>query len=360
MNLPFLQPYDLGAKLATRSISFENPTGARGAGGQAASPRGPGRKGSAVRHVHPGETVELADIEGPGTLRHIWATTHAQPEMLRGCLVRIFWDDQPHPCVEAPLGDFFGFAHGRTGAFQSCAHSVGGALGMNIWLPMPFVRRARIELRNESPVRLPFFYQVDCTLGDAHADDVGRLHVLFRRENPTAIGRDFELLPQRRGRIRFLGSVIGVRPLDPRWWGEGEMKAWIDDDARHATVVGTGTEDYVGRSWGIQANAVLYHGANWREHDDATKTGAVSIYRWHVPDPLLCERQMRVAIQQIGHAPTGHAHSIADYMAELYERQDDWSCATFWYQATPSDALPAIADAAERIRDLPPAPVQGE
>ncbi|MBV6415822.1 MAG: hypothetical protein CMLOHMNK_00343 [Steroidobacteraceae bacterium] len=356
MTQHFPAPFDLGTKITTRSISFENPAGARGAGGRAASPLGPGRKGSAVRHVHPGETIELANIEGPGTIRHIWATTHSKPEMLRGCLIRIYWDDSPHPGVEAPLGDFFGFAHGRTGAFQSCAHSVGAALGMNIWLPMPFVRRARVELCNEAPMRLPFFYQIDYTLGDPHPDDVGRLHVLFRRENPTTRGRDFELLPLRHGRIRFLGSVIGVRPLDPRWWGEGEMKAWIDDDDRLATIVGTGTEDYVGLSWGIQANAFLYHGANWRENDDATKTGAVSIYRWHLPDPLLCERRMRVAIQQIGHSPTGNARSIADYMAELYEREDDWSCASFWYQATPGEPLPAIPDAATRIRDLPAAP----
>lgn len=351
-----LQPFDLRTKLVTRSISFENLTGAPGTGGQAASPLGPGRKGSAVRHVHPGETIELANIEGPGTIRHLWVTTHSKPEMLRGCLIRIYWDDQPHPSIEAPLGDFFGFAHGRTTAFQSCAHSVGAALGMNMWLPMPFVRRARVEVCNEAAVRLPFFYQIDYTIGDDHADDVGRLHVLFRRENLTTPGRDFELLPAREGRIRFLGSVIGVRPLDPRWWGEGELKVWIDDDDRFATVVGTGTEDYVGLSWGIQSNAFLYHGANWRENDDSVKTGRVSMYRWHMTDPVLCERRMRVSIQQIGHSPTGSARSIAEYMAELYERADDWSCASFWYQSTPSDPLPAIASAEERIRDLPPPP----
>lgn len=355
MTIP-LQPFDLRTKLVTRSISFENPTGAPGAGGQAASPLGIGRKGSAVRHVHPGETLELANIEGPGTIRHIWVTTHVKPEMLRGCLIRIYWDDQPHPGVEAPLGDFFGFAHGRTGAFESCAHSVGAARGMNIWLPMPFVRRARVEVCNEAPMRLPFFFQIDYTLGDEHPDDVGRLHVLFRRENLTTPGSDFELLPTREGRIRFLGSVIGIRPLDPRWWGEGEVKMWIDDDDRFATVVGTGTEDYVGLSWGIQQNAFLYHGANWREKESSADTGRVSIYRWHIPDPVLCARRMRVTIQQIGHSPTGNARSIADYMAELYDRADDWSCASFWYEATPSAPLPAIPSAEERIRDLPPAP----
>lgn len=347
--------FDLDTKLRSRSISFENPTGAPGAGGRAASPLGPGRKGSAVRHVYPGDTVELANIEGPGTIRHIWATTQSNPQMLRGALIRVYWDDQPHPSIELPLGEFFGFAHGRTNAFQSCAHSVGAALGMNMWLPMPFVRRARIELVNEAPVRFPFFYQIDYTVGDVHDERVGRLHALFRRENPTTPQQDFELLPQRHGRIRFLGSVIGVRPLDPRWWGEGEVKIWLDDDTTHATIVGTGTEDYVGLSWGIQPNAFLYHGATWREHDDATTTGRVSIYRWHMRDPIVCERAIRVTVQQIGHSPSG-ATTIEQYMAELYDRPDDWSCATFWYEATPSAPLPPIPNAEVRLRDLPEQP----
>ena len=346
--------FDIPTNLRSRSISFENPSGAAGAGGRASSPLGPGRKGAPARLVQPSESVVLADIEGPGTIRHIWLTTHSKQELLRGCVIRAWWDDQPHPSIEAPLGDFFGFAHGGTPAFQSCAHSVGGALGMNIWLPMPFLRRARLELVNEASVRLPLFYQVDYTIGDEHDHAVGRLHVAFQRQNPTTAGCDFEVLPRRDGRIRYLGAVFGVRPLDPRWWGEGELKAWIDEDGEHATIVGTGTEDYVGLSWGIQSNAFLYHGANWRERDDATSTGAVSVYRWHALDPIVCERSMRVTIQQIGHSPTGNARSIDDYLAELYERADDWSCATFWYEAVPSAPLPPIPDAASRTRDLPP------
>lgn len=345
--------YEIPKNLRSRSISFENPTGAPGASARAASPLGAGRKGAPARLVQPGERVELANIEGPGTIRHVWLTTHSKQELLRGCVIRAWWDDQPHPSIEAPLGDFFGFAHGGTGAFQSCAHSVGAALGMNLWLPMPFVKRARIELVNEASVRLPLFYQVDYTVGDEHPHDVARLHVAFQRQNPTTPGQDFEILPRREGRIRYLGAVLGVRPLEARWWGEGEIKAWIDDDTTHPTLAGTGTEDYVGLSWGIQPNAFLYHGANWRERDDAIATGAVSMYRWHVLDPIVCERSLRVTIQQIGHSPTGKAKSIEDYLGELYERADDWSCATFWYESTPSAPLPAMPDATERIRDLP-------
>lgn len=345
--------YDIPRHLRSRSISFENPAGAPGAGARAASPLGVGRKGSPVRLVQPGDCVELADIEGPGTIRHIWLTTHSKQELLRGCLIRAWWDDQSHPSIEAPIGDFFGFAHGGTPAFQSCAHSVGAALGMNIWLPMPFVRRARFEIVNEASVRLPLFYQIDYTLGDGHPGDVARLHVAFQRQNPTMPTRDLEILPRREGRIRYFGTVLGVRPLDPRWWGEGEVKVWIDEDGEHPTIAGTGAEDYVGLSWGIQPNAFLYHGANWRERDDATSTGAVSMYRWHALDPIVCERSLRVSIQQIGHSPTGKARTIDDYLSELYERADDWSCATFWYEATPSMPLQPIPNARARTRDLP-------
>jgi hypothetical protein len=341
-------PYAIPPQLESRSISFENPTGEPGQGGRAASPLGVGRKGSAVQHVHDGETVVLADIRGCGTIRHIWMTTHDKPRLLRGALIRVYWEGQPHPAVELPLGEFFGFAHGRAGAFQSLFHSVSSAKGMNCWLPMPFRERARIEFVNRSGARLPLFYQVDYSLGDAHERDVGRLHALFRRENPTRSGQDFEILPERQGRIRYLGAVLGVRPQDPLWWGEGEMKAWIDGDGSegYPTICGTGSEDYVGLAFGIQNEAFLHHGCNYREKDDAADTGAVSLYRWHLADPIICRERLRVTIQQIGHRPTYRAQTIDDYKAELYQRADDWSAAAFWYEAAPSAPLPSCPDAA--------------
>ncbi len=342
--------------IESRSISFENPTGDRGAGGSAASPLGPGRKGDPVRHVHDGETVVLADIHGSGTVRHIWMTLHDKPQLLRGAFIVITWDDQAHPSVELPVGEFFGFAHGRSSAFQSCFHSVGSTRAMNCWLPMPFTSRARIEFHNRSGARLPLFYQVDYTLGDAHPDDVGRLHACFRRQNPTALTEDFEILPQREGRIRYLGCVLGIRPLDPLWWGEGEMKAFIDGDTELPTIAGTGAEDYVGQAWGIQDEAFLHHGCAWREGDDDADTGRVSLYRWHLADPVLCRERLRVTIQQIGHRPTYQARTIDDYKAELFERADDWSAAAYWYQSTPSAPLPPCPEPAACLADLPEPP----
>lgn len=333
---PFLWPKGR----VSRSISFENPEGSTGGGGTASSPLGQGRKGSAVRHVHDGETVQLADIAGNGTIRHIWLTTHDKPHYFRGSLIRIYWEGQEYPSVELPVCEFFGFAHGKSRAFQSIFHSVGSTKGMNFWAPMPFTEHARIEFINESGARLPLFFQIDYTLGDQHPDDVGRLHAAFRREVATTPGEDFEILSAREGRIRYLGAVLGVKPKDALWWGEGEMKTYIDGDAQFPTIAGTGAEDYIGQAWGVQNDAFLHHGCNYKEKNDDADTGTVSAYRWHLADPIVCEETIRVTIQQIGHRPTGNATTIAAYKAELFERSDDWSAAAFWYERTPSHPLP--------------------
>jgi hypothetical protein len=328
------QPYILDPGLESRSISFENPTGARGEGGQAASKLGVGRKGAPARTIKPGESVTLCDIKGPGTLRHIWITTQREPELLRSLVVRGYWEGQTHPSVECPLGDFMGFAHGKVTAYQSAVHSVGESAGMNLWLPMPFARRARFTFANEGRKPTPLFYQIDYTLGDKHAKGVGRLHVLFRRENPTTLKQDFELLPPRQGKGRFLGSIIGIRALEDNWWGEGEIKVYLDGDKEFPTICGTGSEDYVGLSWGIQQTPFLYNGCSLNQK------GFVSMYRWHLPDPIYWQKDCRITIQQIG------------WKDGLYERRDDWSCATFWYEPVPSAPLPALPEVQARTGNV--------
>jgi hypothetical protein len=327
-------PYLLDTGLESRSISFENPTGGRGEGGKAASPLGPGRKGAPARTIKGGETVTLCDLKGKGTIRHLWITMHHDPQTLRACVVRVWWDGQAHPSIECPVGDLMGFAHGKVMAYQSAAHSVGGSAGMNLWLPMPFKKQVRITFANEGRTDTPLFYQVDYTLGDRHATDVGRLHVLFRRENPTTLKQDFELLPHRQGRGRFLGSIMGIRSLADGWWGEGEIKVYRDGDTAWPTICGTGSEDYVGLSWGIQQTPFLYNGCSLDQQ------GFVSMYRWHLPDPVYWEKDCRIAIQQIG------------WKNGLFERQDDWSCATFWYEPVPSAPLPLFPDLTKRTANL--------
>jgi hypothetical protein len=200
---------------------------------------------------------------------------------------------------------------------------------------MPFRKRARIEFTNEGPAAVPLFYSIDYTSGDKHAADVGRLHVLFRRENPTTAQVDFELLPERKQTGRFLGSVIGIRNLHPeQWWGEGEIKVYMDGDRDWPTIVGTGSEDYVGLAWGIQQAPFLFNGCSLNEK------GFVTMYRWHLPDPVGWRQQVRITIQQIA------------WKDGLAETRDDWSCATFWYEPVPSAKLPPMPDLSARTADI--------
>ena len=329
------QPYLLDTGLVSRSISFENPTGAPGEGGKAASNLGPTRKGAPQRSIKPGETVQLCDIEGPGTIRHIWITTHREPAVQRACVIRACWEGQEHPSIECPIGDLFGFAHGKIMPYGSAVHSVGPTGGRNIWLPMPFAKRARMTFTNEGSKAVPLYYQIDYTIGDKHPADVGRLHVLFRRENPTTEKMDFELLPKRTQKGRFIGSVIGIRNLHPdQWWGEGEVKVYMDGDKEFPTICGTGSEDYVGLAWGIQQTPFRYNGCSLNDKH------FISMYRWHLPDPVAWKKEARITIQQIG------------WKKGLHETTDDWSAASFWYEPVPSAKLPAFPDVKARTADI--------
>ena len=185
------------------------------------------------------------------------------PAAFRGLVLRAWWEGQEHPSIECPVGDFFGSAHGKIMPYCSAVHSVGASAGMNLWLPMPFAKRVKFTFTNETDKPVPLFYQITYTQGDRHAADVGRLHVLFRRENPTTLKQDFELLPLRQQKGRYVGAVIGIRNLHAdQWWGEGEIKVYMDGDKEFPTICGTGSEDYVGLSWGVQLNAFLYNGCS--------------------------------------------------------------------------------------------------
>jgi hypothetical protein len=329
------EPYVLDNDLVSRSICFENPTGAPGQGGKAASKLGVGRKGSPAITLNAGQQVQLCDIHGIGTIRHIWMTTSNNPMNLRSLVIRGWWDDQAHPSIECPIGDFMGFAHGKVMPYFSAVHSLGRNAGMNIWLPMPFSTRAKFTLTNDGKENVPLFYQIDYTINDKHAADVGRLHVLFRRENPTTLKQDFELLPKRTGKGRYIGALIGIRNLHPDlWWGEGEIKIFKDGDTTYPTIVGTGSEDYIGLSYGVQQTPYFYNGCSFDQNN------FVSIYRWHLPDPIYWTKEARITIQQIA------------WKEGLAEIQDDWSTATFWYEPIPSAPLPAMPNEEARTTNI--------
>jgi hypothetical protein len=293
-------PAFIDSRIDSRSISFENPTGARGAGGTALG----GRKGAPAGSVPPRERLVLADITGPGTVRHVWMAIEMQwaPSILRSLRWEVFYDDLAEPSISVPLLDFFGLPHGTFADFTSAMLTVQEGRGVNSHIPMPFGRSIRIELANDSTHHVGFFYQVDYTLEPFRPGDESFLHATFRRENPTTLRRDFVIAEGFRGPGRFLGCVVGVRTIDPvGWYGEGEVKIYRDGDGDFPTYCGTGLEDYVGCAWGMSSYSTPYGGVPLDRHpEDPADSSLISFYRWHLPDPIMFDEELKVTIQQIG------------------------------------------------------------
>jgi hypothetical protein len=343
-------PSRIDPRLDSRAVTFENPTGARGAGGSAQG----GRKGLPAREVQPGETLVLADLEGPGTIRHVWMTFPPRPpEVMRGLWLEVFYDDSSEPSVSAPCLDFFGLPLGRPVHFVSALAAAQEGRGFNSYFPMPFRRRVRIECTNGSKQSQLLFYQLDYTLEPEPepelAPETGVLHVAFRRENPTRLARDFTIAQDFRGPGRFLGCNVGIRTLPCDhfvWYGEGEVKIYRDGDAELPTICGTGLEDYVGSAWGMGPHHAHWAGAplEVRDPGGGPVPEFVSFYRWHVPDPVIFERDLRVTIQQIGYAVI--RKEDADEVANFEKANPP--AGTGWIRSNPALAVRGIA---ERVDD---------
>ena len=356
--------------LDCRAATFENPTGARGAGGTAHG----GRKGAPSRRLAPGDSVVLADLDGPGTVRHIWMTfPPGPPEEMRAVWMEVFYDGGAEPSVSVPCLDFFGVPHGRPVPYSSMLASMQEARGFNSYVPMPFASHMRIELHNSSTRPIELYYQIDYTLEAALPDRSGLLHVTFRRENPTTLRRDFTIVDGLVGPGRFLGCNVGVRVIDEAmWYGEGEVKVFRDGDGDLPTICGTGLEDYVGTAWGMGPHNALYDGAPLEVRSGGPNPEFVGFYRWHVADPIVFADALRVTIQQIGMASfrAGQEDAFARYRATnpaagrgwadgptpgvlgwgLAERVDDY-CATAFVYCRDVQAVPRL-DVAEAVADI--------
>jgi Protein of unknown function (DUF2961) len=367
-------PSTVDLRLDSRAATFENPTGARGAGGRAAA----GRKGAPSRLLQPGERVVLADLTGPGTIRHIWMTfPPAPPEVMRSMWMEVWYDGLDQPSVSVPCLDFFGLPHGRPVPYASVLTAAHEGRGFNAWYPMPFRDAARLELTNGSDRPLDLYYQVDYTLEPDLPPDAGCLHATFRRENPTTMREDFVIADGLRGPGRFLGMAVGIRTIDGGvWYGEGEVKAYRDGDREHPTICGTGLEDYVGSAWGMGLHHAPYAGAPLEvKRDGDFMPEFVGFYRWHVPDPIVFHDDCRVTIQQIGYMVflDGQEDLLAAYEATnptagngwvhtpqpgvlamgIAERVDDYCATAFTYCTEPQpvprlDVASALADIARR------------
>ncbi len=327
----------------TRSVSAENPDGARG-GGARASP-GDDRSCSTaarrlgkgwkvrpcLRDIGPGGTAVLADVDGPGVVRHIWCTV--RPDLLGLLELRVTYDGRPDPSVLAPLGHFF--ANGIDGLAQvrSLPIAVNPRGGMNSYWPMPFRRRLRLEIANAGDEAVPeLFYQV--TYGRRELPPgVACLHAAFRRSVTDPAHPEHVILDGVRGRGHYAGTSVAWHTRFHGWWGEGEVKFFIDGDPPDGpTVCGTGTEDYFGGAWGFLGDdpadprPVNYSGPflgyPQRREGHAGAVAAHGLYRWHIPDPVCFTRNLRVTIQALGWGDDGTYAPLADEIASV----------AYWYQ----------------------------
>jgi hypothetical protein len=321
--------------------------------------------------------VVLADIEGPGVIRHLWMTVlPAPPELLRALWIEVFYDGSDKPSISVPMLDLFCLPHGRTAAFASALVAVNEGRGFNSTIPMPFARHVRLEFQNSSDVPTVLYFQVDYTLEPAMPSTSGYLHVSFRRQNPTQLGTDLVITQGLTGPGRFLGCNLGIRVLDDGiWYGEGEVKVFLDGDTSHPTICGTGLEDYIGSAWGLGRHATPYGGCTLdiRGPDAVgplSQPDFVGMYRWHLPDPIMYAQELKVTVQQIGavHFPPGHEAEMAaieesgrlagngwqrvgsSLTLGLVERVDD-VCATAYVYCREPQAVERL-DVAQAVVDL--------
>ena len=282
-----------------------------------------------------------------------------------------------------PCLDFFGLPLGRPVPYHSAMASAQEGRGFNAYFPMPFAKRFRMVLTNSSQRGLSFYYQLDYTLQKELPADAGYLHVSFRRENPTTMKQDFVIADGFRGPGRFLGCAIGIRTIDyANWYGEGEVKVFLDGDTDLPTICGTGLEDYVGSAWGMGAHSALYAGSPLEIRAEENRRGVpdyLAFYRWHIPDPIVFRESLKVTIQQIGatffregqtaefeaYSKTNPAAGAGWTMnagpgqlaSGICERVDDYCAAAFVYCKEPQ-AVPRL-DIAAALADIERKPHEG-
>jgi len=332
----------------SRSISAENPDGAPGGGGRAtaettlhppsaqnARELGPGWKLSPCIAIEAGETAVLMDHEGPGCIRHIWMTLDSK--CYRDVVLRVYWDGSDHPSIETPIGDFFCNSWNKRQNIAAIPINVNPSGGMNCYLPMPFRKRAKITIENQAPDLLKhLFYQIDFTLEEM-PDEALYLHAQWRRENPVQYGEPYTLLDGVEGAGQFVGTFVSWQQNTEGWWGEGEIKMYIDDDDEYPTICGTGTEDYFGGAWCFGEN----YSAPYLGYQKVSGDGVgsrLTMYRFHILDPVFFTRRLRITLQALGW------RSRTRYLP----LQDDVSSVSYWYQTWPASSFPALKAANER------------
>lgn len=336
------------SKAKTRSICAENFTGEKGKAGMAvdgtgsrfARDLGQGWKVSPSVSVKAKTTFTMADVVGPGAIQHIWLTCF--PGVWRTLILRIYWDGEEKPSVEVPVGDFFCNGWCERSNVNSLPVAVNPAGGMNSYWEMPFRKAAKITMENIAEEDATLFYQIDYTLTDI-PDDAAYFHAQWRRSNPVKYKDVHTIVDGICGRGHYVGTYLAWQSNNTGWWGEGELKFYMDGDDKFPTICSTGTEDYFGGAWNFeypQGQYGSFSTAFLGLHQVIAPDGLYrsqqrfGMYRWHVMDPIRFEEDLRVTVQALGW------RSGERYLP----LQDDIASVAFWYQAEPHAVFPDLTD----------------
>jgi len=330
----------------TRSISPENFTGEKGKGGMsidglaknAARDLGQGWKVSPYVHIKPKETFVLAEIDGPGAIQQIWMTPAGN---WRFSIIRIYWDGEKNPSVEVPVGDFFACGWGKYAQVSSLPVCVNPGSAFNCYWVMPFRKSCKITMENLDDKRMTLYYQINYTLTDIPEDEA-YFHAQFRRTNPVPYKQDYTIVDGIKGWGHYVGTYMCWGSNSTGWWGEGEIKFFMDGDKKFPTICGTGTEDYFCGSYGFVSDNkyVEYTTPHAGMPQVLSPDGLYNsqqrfgLYRWHIMDPVRFEKDLKVTIQALGWMSGGRYLPL----------QDDISSVAFWYQQEPHAKFPPFPE----------------
>jgi hypothetical protein len=330
----------------SRSISPENFKGEKGKGaladtgmGSGASRElGKGWKVSPCIKILPGQTVTIADINGSGAIQHIWMTPTGN---WRFTIIRIYWDDEKDPSVEVPVGDFFGMGWGIYAPLVSLPVCVNPGSAFNCYWIMPFRKKAKITMENIDNKDMILFYQIDYSL-TAIPEDAAYFHAQFRRVNPIPYKDVYTLIDHVKGKGQYAGTYIAWGVHNSGWWGEGEIKFYMDGDKESPTICGTGTEDYFCGSYNFEDQKTHQYAEFTTPYSGLIQVikpdglyntqQRFGLYRWHINDPVRFNNDLKVTIQALGWRKE----------CRYLPLQDDISSVVFWYQTEPHHAFPAL------------------
>ena len=329
----------------TRSISPENFKGEKGKGGmateglgaQAARDLGQGWKISPAVKIEPGQSFEVADITGPGAVQQIWMTATGK---WRFSILRVWWDDEETPSIECPVGDFFCMGWGEYAHVNSLPVCVNPGSAFNCYWEMPFRKRCRMTFTNTDEEPMVLFYQVNYTLTDV-PEDAAYLHAQWRRTNPLPYKEVYTLVDDVKGQGHYVGTYMAWQVNNTGWWGEGEIKFYMDGD-QWPSICGTGTEDYFCGSYNFDRQgqytefSTPYAGLPQVIRPDGTYRSQqrFGLYRWHIMDPIRFKKDLKVTMQALGWRSGGR----------YLPAQDDIASVAYWYQVEPHAPFPELPD----------------